>query len=60
MLNETVNDLIKIENVYIKGFMSNFYHIVVVIEKSKDLYEMKLEELHASLEGHELRLKQRN
>ncbi|XP_019432432.1 PREDICTED: uncharacterized protein LOC109339448 [Lupinus angustifolius] len=35
-------------------------HIVVAIEESKNLEELKIEELQASLESHELRLKERN
>ncbi|XP_019435960.1 PREDICTED: uncharacterized protein LOC109342429 [Lupinus angustifolius] len=35
-------------------------HIVVAIEESKNLEELNIEELQASLESHELRLKERN
>ncbi|CAL0328322.1 unnamed protein product [Lupinus luteus] len=35
-------------------------HIVVATEESKNLEELKIEELHASLKAHELRLKGRN
>lgn len=34
----------------------NFDHIVVVIKESKDLSDMKFEELQAPLEAHDLRL----
>lgn len=36
-----------------------FDHIMVTIEEFKDLSEMKLEELQASLEAHEIRMKQK-
>ena len=39
---------------------AKFDYVIVSIEKSKNLDEMKLEELQASLEAHEMRLKQRN
>lgn len=39
---------------------ANFDYIVVSIKESNNLYEMKGEELQASLEAREMRLKQRN
>ena len=56
---EAINDLQKIEKV-LRSLTANFDYIVVSIEESKNLSEMKLEELQASLEAHEMRLKQRN
>lgn len=34
-----------------------FYHTIMTIEESKDLIKMKLEELQASSETHELSIK---
>lgn len=39
---------------------TNFNHIVMAIEDSKDHFEMKLKEFQTSFETHELRFKQRN
>lgn len=55
---ELINDLQKIKKV-LRSLTVNFEYIVVLIEESKNLAEMKLEELQASLESHEMRLKQR-
>ncbi|KAI5405370.1 hypothetical protein KIW84_052232 [Lathyrus oleraceus] len=56
---ESINDLQKIEKV-LRSLIANFDYIVVSIEESKNLVEMKLEELQASLDAHGMRLKQRN
>ena len=56
---ETVTDLQKIEKV-LRSLTADFDYIVVTIEEAKTLSEMKLEELQASLEAHEMILKQRN
>jgi len=56
---ETVTDVMKVEKV-LKTLTSRFDHIVVALEESKDLDSMKIEELQASLEAHELRLIDRN
>jgi hypothetical protein len=55
---EIISDLQKVEKV-LRALTANFDYIVVAIEKSKNLADMKLEELQASLEAHEMRLKQR-
>ncbi|GAU22886.1 hypothetical protein TSUD_376970 [Trifolium subterraneum] len=55
---ETITDLQKVEKV-LRALTANFDYIVVAIEESKVLSDMKLEELQASLEAHEMRLKQR-
>jgi hypothetical protein len=55
---ETVSNLQKVEKV-LRALTANFDYIVVAIEESKNLADMKLEELQASLEAHEMRLKQR-
>ncbi|XP_019460150.1 PREDICTED: uncharacterized protein LOC109359910 [Lupinus angustifolius] len=39
---------------------SKYNHVVVAIEKSKNLEEYKVEDLQGSIEAHELRLKERN
>ena len=56
---ESIKDLQKIEKM-LRSLIVNFDYIVVFIEESKNLAEMKLEELQASLEAHEMRLKPRN
>ncbi|XP_050895721.1 uncharacterized protein LOC127102394 [Lathyrus oleraceus] len=56
---EKTPELRKVEKV-LRDLPLKFDHIVVAIEKSKDLSEMKLEELQAYLEAHEIRLKQRD
>jgi hypothetical protein len=55
---KTISDLQKMEKV-LRALTANFDYIVVAIEESKNLADMKLEELQASLEAHEMRLKQR-
>jgi len=55
---ESVIDLMKVEKV-LRTLAPRFDHIVVSLEESKDLYSMKIEELQASLEAHELRLTDR-
>ena len=44
----------------LRSLITIFDYIVVTIEEAKNLSEMKLEELQASLEAHEMRLQQRN
>ncbi|WJX34776.1 hypothetical protein P8452_22853 [Trifolium repens] len=56
---ETMTDRSKIEKI-LRTLTEKFDHIVVAIEESKDLATMKIEELQASLEAHELRVKQRS
>ncbi|GAU44417.1 hypothetical protein TSUD_100640 [Trifolium subterraneum] len=56
---EALSDRSKIEKV-LRTLTEKFDHIVVAIEESKDLATMKIEELQASLEAHELRVKQRS
>jgi len=56
---ETVTDVMKVEKV-LRTLTSRFDHIVVALEESKDLDSMKIEELQASLEAHELGLIDRN
>lgn len=53
---KSINDRHKIEKVLI-SLNAIFDYIVVSIEDPKNLIEMKLEELQASLEAHEMRLK---
>ncbi|GAU44851.1 hypothetical protein TSUD_112250 [Trifolium subterraneum] len=55
---ETIIDLQKVEKV-LRALTANFDYIVVAIEESKVLSDLKLEELQVSLEAHEMRLKQR-
>jgi phosphopantetheine adenylyltransferase len=56
---ETISDLMKIENV-LRTLTPKFDHIVVAKEESKNLEELKFEELQASLEAHELRMIERS
>lgn len=56
---DTITDLMKIEKV-LRTLTLSFDHIVVALEESKDLDMMKIEELQASLEAHELRSTNRN
>lgn len=56
---ESITDLQKIMKV-LKALTAKFDYIVVAIEKSKHLFEMKLEELLASLKAHEMRLKKKD
>ncbi|GAU25658.1 hypothetical protein TSUD_265850 [Trifolium subterraneum] len=55
---ETITGLQKVEKV-LRGLTANFDYIVVAIEESKVLSDLKLEDLQTSLEAHEMRLKQR-
>jgi len=55
---DSITDLMKIEKV-LRTLAPRFDHIVVALEESKDLDSMKIEELQASLEAHELRLTDR-
>lgn len=59
LCEEKINEVEKMEKV-MRPLTSILEYIVVTIEKSKDLSEMKLEELQTYLEAHELRLKQRS
>lgn len=56
---EKTSELQKVEKV-LRALPAKFDHIIVAIEESKDLSDMKLEELQASIKAHELRLKQIN
>lgn len=56
---ESINNLQKIEKI-LSSLTINFDYIVVSIEESKSVAKMKLEELKASLETHNMRLKKRN
>ncbi|XP_050875527.1 uncharacterized protein LOC127079150 [Lathyrus oleraceus] len=56
---ELINYLQNIEKV-LRSLTANFDYIVVSIEESKNLAKMKLEEIQASLEYHNMRFKQRN
>jgi len=56
---ENVTDVMKVEKV-LRTLTPRFDHIVVALEESKDLDSMKIEELQANLEAHELRLIDRN
>lgn len=53
---ELITDLQKIKKV-LRSLSTNFDYIVVSIEESKNLVEMKVEELRASFEAHEMKLK---
>jgi len=55
---ESVTDLMKVEKV-LRTLAPRFDHIVVALKESKDLDSMKIEELQASVEAHELRLTDR-
>lgn len=48
----------KLQNIkkVLRALIVKFDHIIVAIEVSKNLSEMKLEELQASLEAYEIRL----
>ncbi|GAU37126.1 hypothetical protein TSUD_278780 [Trifolium subterraneum] len=56
---EALSDRSKIEKV-LRTLTEKFDHIVVAIEESKNLATMKIEDLQAYLEAHELRVKQRS
>lgn len=56
---EKTSELQKMEKV-LRDLPVKFDHIVMANEESKDLSKMKLEELQASLETREMRLKQRD
>lgn len=56
---ERVSDQMIVEKV-MRTFTPNFDYIVAAIEESKDLADMKVEELQASLEAHEQRLADRS
>ena len=55
---ESVTDLMKVEKV-LRTLAPRFDHTVVALKESKDLDSMKIEELQASVEAHELRLTDR-
>jgi len=55
---EVVTDSMKVEKV-LTNLTPSFDHIVFVIEQSKDLETLKLEQLLGSLEAHELKMKNR-
>lgn len=57
--DEKLCSLINVEKVT-RTMTPGFDHIVVAIEKFKNLEEMKVEELQGSLEAHELRLNEIN
>lgn len=59
MYGESINDLQKIEKM-LRFLSTNFDYIIVSIEEFKNIAEMKLEEIKASLEAHEMILKQIN
>lgn len=40
----------------LRSLTANFYYVVVLIKESNNIFEMKLEEIKASLEAHEMRL----
>lgn len=53
---ESINNLQNIGKV-LRSLTANFDYIVVSVKESKNLAEMKFEELQASLEAHEMRRK---
>ncbi|KAG4939192.1 hypothetical protein JHK84_045388 [Glycine max] len=54
MTNEMILDKILCK------MIPRFDHIVVAIKESKNVESMKIEELHGSLEAHEMRLEERS
>lgn len=56
---EKITELQKVEKV-LTTLTAKFDHIVVATKESKNLYEMNLKELKASLEARELRLRHGN
>lgn len=54
--DEHVIKLLNVEKVS-RALTIKFNHIIMTIKESKNLSEMKIEELQASLETHEMRLK---
>ena len=54
-LGESISDLKIVEKV-IRSLPRKFNYIAMAIEESKDLSQMKIEELQSSLEAHEMRL----
>lgn len=59
VLYESTTNLKKIEKV-VRSLITSFDYNIVYIQESKNLAEMQVEEFQASLEVHEMRLKQRN
>ncbi|GAU17773.1 hypothetical protein TSUD_171610 [Trifolium subterraneum] len=55
----TLNEEEMVENV-LRTLTHKFDHIVVTIEQTKDLSEIKMEDLHSTLEAHELKHGERN
>lgn len=56
---DKITKLQKIERI-LRAFTYKFDHKVISIKESKNISEMKLEELQATLEAHEMRSKHRN
>ncbi|XP_014517290.1 uncharacterized protein LOC106774766 [Vigna radiata var. radiata] len=56
---DIVTDLMVIEKI-MWSLPSTFDHIVVVIEESRDLGKLKIEELQSSLEAYEMRMQERS
>ncbi|XP_017434449.1 uncharacterized protein LOC108341264 [Vigna angularis] len=56
---DTVTDLMVIEKI-MRSLPSTFDHILVAIEESRDLENLKIEELQSSLEAYEMRMRERN